>query len=106
LTTKHRPYGAVHASVLARLSLFDRGVRHARFHVLRNIKVPALLLEGGFISNPSEGERIATADYRQQLGVAIAQGVRNYDAAVSFNATKKITVCKYQPVAESFAQHK
>jgi N-acetylmuramoyl-L-alanine amidase len=78
---------AVHAAVLSRLSMFDRGVRHSRFHVLRNIKIPAVLLECGFLSNPAEGPRIATAQFRQQVGAAIAQGVQNYDAAVNYRAT-------------------
>jgi N-acetylmuramoyl-L-alanine amidase len=77
---------SVHAAVLTKVSIFDRGVRHARFHVLRNIKIPAVLLEGGFISDPAEGQRIATARYRQQLGAAIAQGIQNYNAAVNYRA--------------------
>ena len=77
---------SIHASVLSRLSLFDRGVRHARFHVLRDIKIPAVLLEGGFLSDPREGQRIATGQYRQQLGTAIAQGIQNYNAAVNYRA--------------------
>jgi N-acetylmuramoyl-L-alanine amidase len=77
---------AVHASVLARVSVFDRGVRHARFHVLRNMRIPAVLLEGGFLSHSVEGQRIATAQYRQQMGIAIAQAVQNYDAAINFRS--------------------
>jgi N-acetylmuramoyl-L-alanine amidase len=77
---------SVHAAVLSRLSPFDRGVRHARFHVLRDIKIPAVLLEGGFVSDPIEGQRIATNQYRQQLGAAIAQGIQNYNAAVNYRA--------------------
>jgi N-acetylmuramoyl-L-alanine amidase len=77
---------AVHASVLSKLAVFDRGVRHARFHVLRETKVPAVLVECGFLSDPVEGQRIATLQYRQQLGVAIAQAVENYSAAVSFQS--------------------
>jgi N-acetylmuramoyl-L-alanine amidase len=78
---------AVHAAILARLSVFDRGVHHARFHVLRNIKIPAVLLEGGFLSHRDEGRRIATPQYRRQMGLAIAQAVQNYDAAVNFRST-------------------
>ena len=77
---------AVHAAVLSRVSAYDRGVRHARFKVLRHIKIPALLLEAGFLNDPAEGQRIATPQYRQQLGAAIAQGVQNYNAAVNYRS--------------------
>jgi N-acetylmuramoyl-L-alanine amidase len=75
---------SIHAMVLSRLAAFDRGVKHARFHVLRDVKIPAVLVEGGFISNPSEGQRISTNSYRQRLGTAIAQGIQNYNAAVNY----------------------
>ena len=75
---------AVHASVLAHTGAFDRGVRHARFHVLRNINIPAVLVEGGFLTDSAEGQRIATAQYRERLGQAIAQGVQNYNNAVNY----------------------
>jgi N-acetylmuramoyl-L-alanine amidase len=77
---------SIHASVLSRAAAFDRGIRHARFHVLRNVKIPAVLFEGGFISDPGEGQRIATSFYRQRLGAAIAQGIQNYNAAVNYRA--------------------
>jgi N-acetylmuramoyl-L-alanine amidase len=75
---------SIHATVLTRLAAFDRGVKHSRFHVLRDVKIPAVLVEGGFLSNPSEGERISTSYYRQRLGAAIAQGIQNYNAAVNY----------------------
>ena len=75
---------SIHATVLTRLAAFDRGVKHARFHVLRDVKIPAVLVEGGFISHASEGQRIATSFYRQRLGAAIAQGIQNYNAAVNY----------------------
>ena len=77
---------AVHASLLSRVSAHDRGVRHARFKVLRHIKIPAVLVEGGFLNDPAEGQRIATPQYRQQLGTGIAQGVQNYNAAVNYRS--------------------
>ena len=75
---------AIHAMVLSRLSMFDRGVKHARFHVLRDVKLPAALVECGFLSNSAEGQRIATTQFRQDVAMAIAQGIQNYDAAVNF----------------------
>lgn len=77
---------AVHAAVLSRVTTFDRGVRHARFKVLRNIRIPAMLLEAGFLNDPAEGQRIATLQHRQQLSSAIAQGVQSYDAAVNYRS--------------------
>ena len=83
---------AVHATVLSRMSMFDRGVKHARFHVLRNVKVPGLLIECGFLSNTLEGQRIATSQFRQQVGAAIAQGIQHYDMAVNYRARGATTL--------------
>jgi N-acetylmuramoyl-L-alanine amidase len=82
---------AIHAMVLSRVSMFDRGVKHARFHVLRGVKIPAVLVECGFLSNTAEGQRIATAQFRQDVAAAIAQGIQNYDAAVNFRANAQQT---------------
>lgn len=80
---------AVHAAVLSHASAFDRGIRHARFKVLRHIRIPAVLLEAGFLNDPVEGQKIATPQYRQQLGAAIAQGVQSYDAAVNYRSDNR-----------------
>jgi N-acetylmuramoyl-L-alanine amidase len=77
---------AVHASILSRVSVFDRGVRHARFHVLRDIRIPAVLVEAGFLNDPVEGAHIATASYREKLGQAIAAAVTSYNRAVNFQS--------------------
>jgi N-acetylmuramoyl-L-alanine amidase len=51
----------------------DRGVRRARFmEVLRRQDRPAILAEGGFLSNPDEARRIAQPEYRQRLALAVA----------------------------------
>lgn len=56
----------------------DRGVRHARFAVLETLHCPGILIEGGFISSPTEGSRLCSTLYRQQLANAIVEGIRNY----------------------------
>ena len=56
----------------------DRGVKHARFVVLIGTKVPAILIETGFVSNPTEGQKLATSAYQQKIATAIAQGVDRF----------------------------
>ena len=56
----------------------DRGVRRARFAVLRPLNCPGVLVEGGFISSKKEGALIANAAYRQKIAESIAEGVAAY----------------------------
>jgi N-acetylmuramoyl-L-alanine amidase len=54
----------------------DRGVRRARFPgVLRNQHRPAILIEGGYLSNPGEATLIATSGHRQKLAEALALAI-------------------------------
>ena len=78
---------AIHAALLSHVSAFDRGVRHARFKVLRDIRVPAVLLEAGFLTDALEAQRIGTTQYREQLGAAIAQGIQTYDTAINYRSS-------------------
>ena len=56
----------------------DRGIRSARFYVLRFNKQPAVLLELGFLSHPKEGSKISRSPaYRQKLADAVASGLRS-----------------------------
>ena len=56
----------------------DRGVKHARFVVLIGTKVPAILIETGFVSNPVEGQKLTTTAYQYKIATAIAQGVDRF----------------------------
>jgi N-acetylmuramoyl-L-alanine amidase len=53
----------------------DRGVKRARFVVIKQNVLPAILVEGGFVSNHMEAARVNRPDYRQELAEAIARGV-------------------------------
>jgi N-acetylmuramoyl-L-alanine amidase len=54
----------------------DRGVRRARFlGVLRGQQRPAVLIEGGYLSNPQEARRIADPQYRQKMAEAVAKAL-------------------------------
>lgn len=65
----------VHRQVVARLSLPDRGVKSAGFYVLRNTKMPAILVESAFLSNPREAQLLGQPRVRQQIADAIGTGV-------------------------------
>jgi N-acetylmuramoyl-L-alanine amidase len=56
----------------------DRGLKHARLKVLGSPRCPAALIESGFISSSTEGSRLGSGLYRQQIADAIAAGVRAY----------------------------
>lgn len=56
----------------------DRGLRRARFAVLRSLNCPGVLIEGGFVTHPVEGRNLGSAAYRERLADAIAEGVLNY----------------------------
>jgi len=56
----------------------DRGVRRARFAVLRTLSCPGVLIEGGFMSSRKEGALIADAAYRQKIAEAVAAGIVDY----------------------------
>ncbi|MEI7651075.1 MAG: N-acetylmuramoyl-L-alanine amidase [Verrucomicrobiota bacterium] len=60
----------------------DRGVRRARFAVLRTLSCPGVLVEGGFISSRKEGAQIKEDAYRQKIAEAVAIGVAEYAARV------------------------
>ena len=61
----------------------DRGVKRARFHVLRESAMPSALVECGFLSNPQEEQKMSTPAYREAVAQGIAQGILNYLALVN-----------------------
>jgi N-acetylmuramoyl-L-alanine amidase len=64
------------------LGVEDRGVKRARFQVLREATMPAILIEGGFMSHPAEGKKIYDSAYRKQMAKAIVEGILAYKKAV------------------------
>jgi len=68
----------VQKSLLQATRANDRGVRRARFYVLKNAACPAILVEAGFLSSRVEEGKILTAEYRDVLARAIAEGIQEY----------------------------
>ena len=57
-------------------------MRRARYAVLRDASMPAVLIESGFMSHPEEGKKIFDAGYRRKLAQAIAEGLLSYKRLV------------------------
>src|SRR5881296_1298650 len=70
----------IYHSVLGHIPEYDRGIKRARFAVLRLTKVPAVLIEGGFLTERGEGRLISNKDWRGKLAAAIGVGIENYRA--------------------------
>jgi N-acetylmuramoyl-L-alanine amidase len=70
----------IYHSLLGHLPDYDRGIKRARFAVLRLTKVPAVLIEGGFLTEQGECKLIAQKDWRAKLAHAISVGIESYRA--------------------------
>src|SRR5213593_278981 len=70
----------IYHSLLGHIPEYDRGIKRARFAVLRLTKVPAVLIEGGFLTERGECKLIANKDWRGKLAAAIGVGIENYRA--------------------------
>lgn len=77
---------AIHGSVLGQLNqlkTIDRGIKRARYNVLSGVTHPAVLLEGGFLSHPTESLAIHETSYQQSLAQGILQAVNRYQRAIA-----------------------
>jgi N-acetylmuramoyl-L-alanine amidase len=68
----------IYHSLLGHIPEYDRGIKRARFAVLRLTKVPAVLVEGGFLTERGESKLISDKDWRAKLAGAISIGIESY----------------------------
>ena len=68
----------IHRQLLNHTKTPDRGIRRARFDVLRDAPCPAVLIECGFLSNAEERKRLEAAQYRATVARGIAEGIRDF----------------------------
>jgi N-acetylmuramoyl-L-alanine amidase len=66
------------ASMLAATGMRDRGVKQARFYVLRQTNMPAALVEVGFVTGAQDYPRLADPAWRETMAQAIARGILQY----------------------------
>jgi hypothetical protein len=83
-STESAPLAAsIHAAVLGGAPSENRGVRRRGYYVLRRTSIPAVLIECGFLTNPTEAQYAQSAAYRQKLAENIARGILNKPALAS-----------------------
>ena len=68
----------VHRAMIAIPGVVDRGLKRARFIVLRNAPCPAVLVECGFLSHAEEEKKFTQESYREEIARGIAKGIVNY----------------------------
>jgi N-acetylmuramoyl-L-alanine amidase len=68
----------LHASILPASGMRDRGVKQARFYVLRNTAMPASLLEIGFVTGREDAPLLSDPVWRERMAQAIADGIVRY----------------------------
>ena len=74
----YRLAALIHPRVIQALGSIDRGIRHRGYFVLRRNRLPAVLVECGFLTNPGEAARIVTPGARENLAKAIAAAIERY----------------------------
>ncbi|MEC7838474.1 MAG: N-acetylmuramoyl-L-alanine amidase [Chlamydiota bacterium] len=65
-------------TVISSTKAKSRGVKHGNFAVIRETNMPAILVEGGFMTNNEEMIKIRDASYMKKIAWGIAQGIKNY----------------------------
>jgi N-acetylmuramoyl-L-alanine amidase len=81
-------HGRAVKTTKAKHQLRDHGVHSAPFYVLMGAKMPAVLLELGYITNPDEAKRLNSASYIDSLAEGLAQGVSAYKSALERLASR------------------
>ena len=69
---------AICRSIDRNLDVKILGVKGAKYQVLKGTSMPAVLIETGFLSNPSEERMLKNGFYRQKLAENIVEGIGDY----------------------------
>ena len=89
---------AIHHYVSGGAPSSNRGVRRRGYFVLRRTNMPAVLVECGFLTNPTEAAYAQNASYRQKLAEAIASGVQGRNSVASSRSTTRVATAESIPL--------
>ena len=70
--------GFIQEALVAHTQALDRGTRPQQFFVIAHVRHPAVLVEGGFLTNAEDVLKLANGEYREQIAAAISEGVMRY----------------------------
>jgi N-acetylmuramoyl-L-alanine amidase len=70
--------GFIQEALVARTQAVNRGTTAQQFFVISHVRHPAVLVEGGFLTNVEEMNKLASSEYREQIATAISDGVMRY----------------------------
>ena len=97
---------AIHYFVAGGAPSSNRNVRRRGYYVLRKNRNPAVLVECGFLTNPSEAALAQSASYRQKLAEEIAAGVRGRSTVTSARSTTRVATGESIPLQPYIDQTK
>src|SRR5438445_13471012 len=97
---------AIHYYVTGGAPSANRGVRRRGYYVLRKTAIPAVLVECGFLTNPTEAAYAQTASYRQKLADEIAAGVGGRNSVTSALTTTRVATGETIPLQPYIDQTK
>jgi N-acetylmuramoyl-L-alanine amidase len=97
---------AIHHFVVGGAPSGNRGVRRRGYYVLRKTNIPAVLVECGFLTNPTEAAYAQTTSYRQKLAEEIAAGVRGRNSVGGALSTTRVATSETIPLQPYMDQTK
>jgi N-acetylmuramoyl-L-alanine amidase len=97
---------AIHYFVAGGAPSSNRNVRRRGYYVLRKTSIPAVLVECGFLTNPTEAAYAQTASYRQKLAEEIAAGVRGRNSVGGALTTTRVATGESIPLQPYIDQTK
>ena len=68
----------VQNAMVRRTRTVNRDAKFARYYVIRNTKLPGILVEGGFVSNEAERERMKSGEFREEIARSVTEGIQRY----------------------------
>jgi N-acetylmuramoyl-L-alanine amidase len=92
----------IYHSLVGQIGEFDRGIKRARFAVLRLTKIPAVLLEPGFLTERGESRLIDSGEWRKKLADAICTGIDNF-RTLSETKKRPMVIADYRRQKTEFA---